>query len=164
MPLVLATATGNSSVAVAVAVVATLILVGLVVALVSVIGAARALRRAAEELGEQSSRLLSELGGTVADAHVELERVDGLVEEAADLTETLSVASHAAYLTVASPLIKLLAFRRGTARAAQSWQSRHRDLRQPPRRAALAALGRRQPAPRQQPQRQPPAPSRSGGR
>ncbi|MCL2393278.1 MAG: hypothetical protein FWC87_01215 [Acidimicrobiaceae bacterium] len=121
---VLVASTGNWSVAVAVAVVATLVLVGLVVALVSVIRAAQALRRAAEALGQESERLLAELRGTVHHAHSELERVDGLVDSAETLTETLTAASHAAYLTAARPLIKVLAFRRGTARAAQYlWSS-----------------------------------------
>jgi hypothetical protein len=117
--------TGNASVAVAVTVVATLVLVGLVVALVSVIRAAIALRRTAEDLGRQSERLLAELSGTLRDANAELDRVDGLVDSAADLTETLTAASHAAYLTVARPLIRVLAFRRGTAHAAQYlWYAR----------------------------------------
>lgn len=123
---VLVASTGNWSVAVAVAVVATLVLVGLIVALVSVVRAARALRLAAEDLGRQSERLLAELRGTLRDANVELERVDGLVDSAEDLTETLSAASHAAYLTVAKPLIKVLAFRRGAGRAAEYlWSTRH---------------------------------------
>lgn len=129
MHLVIVATAGSSSVAVAVSVVATLVLVGLVVALVSVIRAARTLQRVATELGEESHRLLTELGGTLQDAHVELDRVDDLVEEAEGLHETLTAASHAAYLTVASPLIKLLALRRGTARAAEHWQSRRSGLR-----------------------------------
>ena len=115
---------GNWSVAVAVAVVATLVLVGLIAALVSVIRAARALRHAAEELGRQSEQLLAELGGTLRDANAELERVDGLIVSAENLTETLTATSQAAYVTVARPLVKVLALRRGTARAAQIlWSS-----------------------------------------
>lgn len=121
---VLVAPAGNWSVAVAVAVVATLVLVGLIAALVSVIRAARALRQAAEELGRQSEQLLEELGGTLRDANAELERVDGLVVSAENLTETLTATSQAAYLTVARPLVKVLALRRGTARAAQIlWSS-----------------------------------------
>ncbi|MBO0748085.1 MAG: hypothetical protein J2O47_07035 [Acidimicrobiaceae bacterium] len=125
---VLVASTGNWSVAVAVAVVATLVLVGLIAALVSVTRAARALREAAEDLGRQSERLLAELGGTLRDANAELERVDGLVDSAENMTETLAAASNAAYLTVAKPLIKVLAFRRGTVRAAQYlWPTRETD-------------------------------------
>jgi hypothetical protein len=121
---VLVASAGNWSVAVAVAVVATLVVVGLIAALVSVIRAARALRQAAEELGRQSEQLLAELGGTLRNASAELERVDGLIVSAENLTETLTATSQAAYLTVARPLVKVLAFRRGTARAAQIlWSS-----------------------------------------
>lgn len=143
LPVLLA-ATADWSVAVAVAVVATVILIGLAAALVSVVRASRALRQAAEDLSRQSERLLAELGGTIRDANAELERVDVLVDSAEDLTETLTAASHAAYLTVARPLIKVLALRRGTARAAQYWWSgrvpaRRRQAkagRQPSRREA----------------------------
>lgn len=110
--------TGNWSVALVVAVVATVVIVGLIAALVSVIRAARQLRQAALDLGRQSERLLSELDGALGEANAELERVDDLVDSAEHLTETLSAASHAAYLTVARPLIKVLALRHGVARAA----------------------------------------------
>jgi hypothetical protein len=122
---VLVAATGSSSVAVIVAVAATLVVVALVAALVSVIRAARALRAAAELLSEQSGELLDRLGGTLAHADAELARVDDLVGSAEDLTETVGSASRAAYVTLAHPLIKVMAFRRGSARAAQRWRSRN---------------------------------------
>jgi hypothetical protein len=121
---VLVATAGSSSLAVGVAVVATLVVVALLGALVAVIRAARALRRAAEELSAHSAELLEQLGGTLAHAHAELERVDDLVGSAENLTETVGSASRAAYVTLANPLIKIMAFRRGTRRAAQRWRAR----------------------------------------
>lgn len=121
---VLVAAAGSSSVAVTVAVVATLVIVGLLAALVSVIRAARALRVAAEELARSSGQLLDDLGGTLAHANAELDRVDDLVGSAENLTEAVTSASRAAYVTLANPLIKVMAFRRGSARAAQRWRAR----------------------------------------
>jgi hypothetical protein len=124
-PAFLATA-GLSSVAVAVTVIATLVVVALLAALVSVIRAARALQVAAEELAHHSAVLLDDLGGTLAHANAELDRVDDLVGSAEQLTETVSVASRAAYVTLANPLIKVMALRRGSSRAADRWRARHR--------------------------------------
>jgi hypothetical protein len=120
----LATA-GLSSVAVAVTVIATLVVVALLAALVSVIRAARALQAAAEELARHSALLLDDLGGTLAHANAELDRVDDLVGSAEQLTDTVSVASRAAYVTLANPLIKVMALRRGSSRAADRWRARH---------------------------------------
>jgi hypothetical protein len=121
---VLVAATGDTTLAVGVTVVATLVVVALVAALVSVVKAARALRAAAEELAARSGDLLDQLGGTLAQADAELARVDDLVGSAEDLTETVGTASRAAYVTLASPVIKVMAFRRGSARAMRRWRAR----------------------------------------
>jgi hypothetical protein len=132
---------GSTAVAVAVAVVATLIVVALLWALVSVIRAARALRAAAEQLARQSEELLDQLGGTLAHADAELARVDDLVGSAEQLTDTVGTASRAAYVTLANPVIKVMAFRRGTARAAQRWRARGSARR--PDSARTSDAGRR---------------------
>jgi predicted PurR-regulated permease PerM len=118
--------TGSSSVAVAVAVIATLIVVALLLALVSMIRAATELRKAAERLTGEVTGLLDQLDGALATATIELERVDDLVGSAANLTETVSVVSRSAYVTLASPVIRIMALRRGAARARNRWRDRRR--------------------------------------
>lgn len=113
------TASSASTLVVAVTVVATLVVVALLVALVAALRAARELRRAGEALRVESAALLGELDGTLAHASAEMARVDDLIGSAESLTNTVGTASQFAYASVASPVIKLLAFGRGTARASR---------------------------------------------
>lgn len=126
-PGILAAAGTTSTVAIAVTVVATVVVVALAGVLIRLLQVTRAIGQAAGELAEHSAALLDELGGTLAHASAELDRVDDLVGSAETITATVTSASRAAYLGVASPLIKVLALQRGTSRAAQRWRSRSGD-------------------------------------
>jgi len=130
MPDLLASSGANANgVVVAVTVVATLVVVALLVVLVSLVRAARALRDAAEELYVESQALLAELGGTVAHASTELDRVDDLIGAAESITTTVGSASRLAYVALANPVIKVLAFGSGTARASERLRQRGRSRR-----------------------------------
>jgi hypothetical protein len=117
-------ANGSATIAVGVTVVATLVVVGLVAGLFRVLAAARQLRADAEELQRESRRLLGELDGTLTHAGRELARVDDLIGSAEALTDTVGQASRLAYASVANPVIKVLAFGRGTARASRRLRGR----------------------------------------
>jgi hypothetical protein len=55
----------------------------------------------------------------VAEASTDLERVDDLIGTAESLANTVDAASRTAYLSVANPVIKTVAFAKGTSRAAK---------------------------------------------
>ncbi len=79
----------------------------------------RALRAAADELHRETVGLLADLRGAVGQANSELERVDGLLGTAESISATVDSASRLAYGTVATPVVKVLAFGAGTRRAAR---------------------------------------------
>lgn len=109
----------TSTVAIGVTVVATVVVVALALALLAALRAARSLRAAAEDLRHQTDAVIAALDGTIAHAGTELERVDDLIGSAESLTRTVGQASNLAYVSMARPVIKLLAFGRGTARASR---------------------------------------------
>jgi hypothetical protein len=116
-------AAGASTVAIGVTVVATLVVVALALALLAALRAARDLRAAADDLRRQADALVAEIDGTLSHAGSELQRVDDLIGSAEHLSRTVSNASGLAYASAASPVIKLLAFGRGTARASRRLRS-----------------------------------------
>jgi hypothetical protein len=112
-------------------------------------------RDAAEELADATAALMADVDSTVARAGAELDRVGDLVGSAEQITDTVGAASRLAYVSLASPLIKVLALGRGTARASERLRlNRARTDRQ----RRLAAAGRVAAA------QQPPAGPRRGRR
>jgi hypothetical protein len=107
----------GSSVVVGVTVIATVVVLGGLVAVVSLLRTARHLRSLAEELSEHTTAVLGEVEVTVARARGELDRVDELVGSAEAITETVGSASRLARVALAGPLIKVMALGAGTARA-----------------------------------------------
>lgn len=104
--------------------VAILVAVGSAAAVAVLLGAAlslgrsaRDLRMLAEEMSEHASAVIDAAEETIVRAQGELARVDDLIGSAEAITETVGTASRLAHATVATPLIKLLAFGAGTARA-----------------------------------------------
>ena len=88
------------------------------------LGAALSLRRSAvelralvEEMSSHADAVLGEAEETIVRARGELARVDDLVGSAEAITETVGSASRVAHAVLATPLIKVLAFGAGTARA-----------------------------------------------
>jgi hypothetical protein len=110
-------ADGGGAVAIGVTVVATLVVVALLAVVFQLVRAARAMRLAADELARNSALLLRDLRATVTDATAELDRVDGLIGTAEAITETVGSASRLTYAALSNPVIKVLAFGSGTARA-----------------------------------------------
>lgn len=120
---------GQQQVVIAVTVVATLVIVALVASLWSALRAGRRVRAAAEALERDVRAVLQSVDGTLAHANAELERVDGLIGSAEQLTNTVGTASRMAYASLASPVIKVMAFSRGTSQASRRLRGRDRQLR-----------------------------------
>jgi hypothetical protein len=111
------TVSAGSAVVVGVTVVATVVVLGLTWAAVSLIRTARRMQALAQELSEHAAAVLGDVERTVSRARGELDRVDDLIGSAEAITHTVGSASHLAHLAVAKPLIKVMALGAGTARA-----------------------------------------------
>ena len=99
------------------AVVVTLVVALLIASAISLARTAAELKALADELTDHASVVLSDVEITVDQARRQLERVDDLVGSAEALTETVGSAGRLAQAAVSTPLIKLMAFGAGTARA-----------------------------------------------
>lgn len=120
MPDVLAAVSNTANaVAVGVTVVATLAVLALLTVLWALLRSARRLHDAAAELEREAHAVLADLGRTVADAGQEVDRVGDLIGSAESITTTVASASRLAYVTLANPVIKVLAFGSGAARASR---------------------------------------------
>jgi hypothetical protein len=86
------------------------LILALIAALLLVIHALRTLRETAEELRRTTAPVLADVKKTVVHANAELERVDDVVSSA----QSVSRVAHAAF---ENPVVKVLAFGRGVARA-----------------------------------------------
>ncbi len=75
------------------------------------------LRSSIEELRRESVPLVTSMRSTVVQANTELERVDGLLSTAESISHTVDAGSRLAYLAFSNPVIKVLAFGSGAARA-----------------------------------------------
>lgn len=75
-------------------------------------------RSTAEEVRSGAVPLLSDMRGIAERTEAELVRMDGLLETATSISQTVDSASRLAYLTFSNPVIKALAFASGTGRAA----------------------------------------------
>jgi hypothetical protein len=107
----------GTAVAVGVTVVATVAVIGLALAAWSLLRTARELRALAEDLTDHSAVVLGGVEVAMARAQGELDRVDDLVGSAEAITATVGGTSRLARLALSGPLIKVIAFRAGTARA-----------------------------------------------
>ena len=96
-----------------------ILVLGLVVALVSVTRTLGTLRTTVEELRRETVPLVSDMHATVRQAGSELDRVDTLLGTAESISTTVDSASRLAYLTFSNPVIKAIAFASGTTRAAR---------------------------------------------
>ena len=110
--------------AIIVAVAVAILCLGAVFALSSFMGTLRELRSTVEDLRREAVPLVAELRATVRKANAELTRVDGIMENAESVSATVDSASRLAYLFLANPLVKALAFGAGTSRAARRLRRR----------------------------------------
>lgn len=84
----------------------------------------RALREVTALLRTEAAPVLDDLRDTVDAAGGEIERLDRLVTTAESVTGTVDSASRLAYIAMANPVIKGVAFASGTARAARRLRGR----------------------------------------
>ena len=106
-----------SDTALAVTVASTVVVLVLFFAALSLRRSAKDLRALVEELTEHTASVMGEAEDTIARARGELDRVDDLIGSAEAITETVGSASRVAHAVLAAPLIKMVAFGTGTARA-----------------------------------------------
>ncbi|MDQ3107693.1 MAG: DUF948 domain-containing protein [Actinomycetota bacterium] len=91
--------------------------VGLLFTLASLSRTLRELRTSVEQFRSEAVPLVGQLRGTVTQASAELERVDTLLGTAESIGATVDSASRLAYLFLANPIVKALAFGAGSTRA-----------------------------------------------
>ena len=112
----------QDGIAIGLAALAGLLVLFLCFALSSLLKTLRGLRVAVEELRREAVPLVSDLRVTVAQANNELARVDTLLGTAESISQTVDSASRLAYLAFSNPVIKVLAFGSGTARATRRFR------------------------------------------
>jgi hypothetical protein len=110
--------------AVIVAVCSVVAVVLLAVGLVALVRTLRALREVATVLRTETAPVLDDMRDTIEAANYEIMRLDGLVNTAESVTGTVDSASRLAYIAMANPVIKGVAFASGTARAARRLRGR----------------------------------------
>ena len=96
----------------------------LAVGLVALVRTLRALREVAKLLRTETVPVIDDLRQTVDAANGEIERLDRLVTTAESVTGTVDSASRLAYIAMANPVIKGVAFASGTAKAARRLRGR----------------------------------------
>jgi hypothetical protein len=110
--------------AVIVAVCSVAAVVLLAVGLVAMLRTLRALRDVARLLRTETVPVIEDLRDTVDAANHEIVRLDHLVTTAESVTGTVDSASRLAYIAMANPVIKGVAFASGTAKAARRLRGR----------------------------------------
>ena len=113
--------------AVALTVVAVLLGVALVVVTVRLLGTLRSLRAVIDDLNREAGPLLVDLRGDAQKASQGLDRVGDLVGAAESVTRRVDGASKVAYVTFASPVVKVLAVGHGVSRVGRKLRGRDGD-------------------------------------
>lgn len=119
--------TASDLAAVMVAAASVVAVVLLAVGVIALLRTLRALREVAHLLRTETAPVLDDLRDTVDAANVEIERLDRLVTTAESVTGTVDSASRLAYIAMANPVIKGVAFASGTAKAARRLRGRRGD-------------------------------------
>ena len=114
--------TAGDLAAIVVAIASVVAVVLLVFAIVAVTKTLATLRLSIEQLRRETLPVIDELEKTVAQANTDLARLDGLLESASSVTQTVDSASQLAYLAFSNPVIKAIAFATGTAKAAKAFR------------------------------------------
>ncbi|HZM32177.1 MAG TPA: hypothetical protein VFB77_16885 [Acidimicrobiales bacterium] len=99
----------------------------LAVATAAILRTLRALRDVAALLRTEAVPVLEDLRDTVDAANHEIVRLDNVVTTAESVTGTVDSASRLAYIAMANPVIKGVAFASGTAKAARRLRGRKSD-------------------------------------
>ena len=111
-------------VAIVIAVVVAVAAGGLLVALSALMRTMTAMQLTIEELRKETLPLVTDVQGTVRQANADLQRVDTLLERAESISGTVDSASRLAYLAFSNPVVKVIAFGAGTARASRRLRRR----------------------------------------
>lgn len=93
--------------------------VAILFALQRVLSTLRQVRSTLDELTAEALPLIDDLSTSVADANVELARVQRLVGSAASISATVDATSKLAYRALSAPVIKTVAMTSGASRAAK---------------------------------------------
>jgi uncharacterized protein YoxC len=120
--IVAAEMTAGDLAAIVVAIASVVVVVLLVFAIVSVTKTLTTLRLSIEQLRRETLPVIDELEKTVTQANTDLARLDGLLESASSVTQTVDSASQLVYLAFSNPIIKAIAFATGTAKAAKAFR------------------------------------------
>ncbi len=91
----------------------------LIVVLVRVLDALRALQTEVDSLRAETQPLLAELRSSVEDARDDLERFDRVLGSAEAISANVQGASRVARVALSTPVIKTVALASGTSRAAR---------------------------------------------
>jgi uncharacterized protein YoxC len=90
----------------------------LLAALYALVRTLAALRTTVDSLREETLALLDDAHDAVRDAAIEVDRIDRLVGSAEKINDAVDGAQRIAYKTLASPVVKAMAFGSGVSRAA----------------------------------------------
>ncbi len=107
---------GADLAAVVVAIVTVLALAVISVAFWSILQTMRRMTSAIEDLQQRTVPVMASLQATIDTADAELQRVDGILDTAENISGTVESASRLTYLAISNPLIKGLAFLTGATR------------------------------------------------
>ena len=111
-------------VAVALAVVAAGLAVALLFVVAALMRTMRSLQAVVDDLNREAVPLLADLEGDVRRASAGLDRVGDLVGAAESVTRRVDGASKVAYVTFASPVVKVLAVGHGVSRVSRKLRGR----------------------------------------
>ncbi len=110
--------------AVVAAVAAGILVVGVLFALGSAIRTMTAVRHAVEDLRRETVPLLADVHSAVREATGRLDQVENVLDRADSISGTVDSGTKLAYRVFATPLIKLLSFASGSARAFRTLRER----------------------------------------
>ena len=119
--------TSTELAALIVAIASVVAVVLLAVALVSITKTLKAVRQTVELLRTETVPVMVEMGDTVRNANVELERLGNVLGTAESIGGTVDSASRLAYLAFSNPVIKTMAVASGTSRAARRFRRNRAD-------------------------------------
>jgi uncharacterized protein YoxC len=104
--------------------VAVLLAVALAIVTVGLLRTLRSLRAVVDDLNREAGPLLADLRGDARKASQGLDRVGDLVGAAESVTRRVDGASKVAYVTFASPVVKVLAVGHGVSRVSRRLRGR----------------------------------------
>jgi uncharacterized protein YoxC len=97
---------------------------GLLFTMGSVIRTMRAMRRAVEDVHDETVPLLVDVHTGVVQTNQELKRVDGLIDRAESISGTVDSTSKLAYKLFSNPAVKIIALGAGGTRALRQLRKR----------------------------------------